>query len=264
MRVTEGEAIVMDNAGKRFRLFGIEMDAIDEDQVILAVDSAVGSRKHLSLGMVNAAKIVNMQSDSELFEDVMSSDIVVADGMSIVMASRILRRPLPSRVAGIDLMHRMLGLGSEKGFRFYLFGATQEVLERVHQAFRNDYPGAVIAGTRNGYYTAADEQDIADSIRDANADVLFVAMPSPRKERFMAKWRDYIDVPVVHGVGGSFDVVSGKVRRAPMFMQRAGLEWLYRLGQEPLRLGWRYIRTNTIFLWLLFLELFRRNRQVIR
>ncbi len=239
------------------RLFGIDIDAMDEDQALEAVDAAVRDARPLSFGVVNAAKIVNMQSDEELRDDVASSDIVLADGMAVGWASRLLRRPLPCRVAGIDLMHGIMRLGSEKGFRIFLFGATEEIVRKVRDEFAVAYPGATIAGFRNGYYSSDEEQEIADLIKTSRADVLFVAMPSPRKERFMAKWRDYIEVPIVHGVGGSFDVVAGKVRRAPGLMQTLGLEWLYRLMQEPLRLGWRYARTNTIFLWMLLREPFR-------
>lgn len=247
----------MDTNNSRLKLFGIEIDSLSEHQVLGAVESAIRDRRNLSLGMVNAAKIVNMQGSDELRSDVMSSDIVVADGMSIVIASKLLRQPLPGRVAGIDLMHSIMRMSSSQGFRIFLLGATEEVSSRVSEVFSSDYPGAIICGRRHGYFTEAEERDIADSIKSSEADVLFVAMTSPRKERFMAKWRDHIDVPVVHGVGGSFDVVAGKVKRAPVAWQRMGMEWLYRLLQEPFRLGWRYIRTNSIFAWLLLRELFR-------
>ena len=109
--------------------------------------------------------------------------------------------------------------------------------------------GVVLAGRRNGYFNDDEEKAIANDIADAKADILFVAMTSPKKEKFMARWKDTMEVPVVHGVGGSFDVMAGKVKRAPIAWQKMGLEWLYRVKQEPGRLWKRYLVTNSLFCW---------------
>ncbi len=243
------------------RLFGVDICAETMSQALARVHDAIRRRRHLHIGVVNAAKIVNMRRDPELGAAVTESDVIYADGMSVVWASRILKRPLPERVAGIDLMTAILEQGREEHYRVYCLGATQEVLDKVCGIFAACYPGVVIAGSQHGYFSEHEEHAVAERIRDARADVLFVAMTSPKKERFMARWADTMDVPVVHGVGGSFDVVAGVVTRAPVAWQRLGLEWLYRVKQEPRRLWKRYLVTNSIFLRMVLSEKLKRAPQ---
>lgn len=232
---------------KSTTILGVDVDAMTMDQTLDRIHDAIVSRHPLSLGVVNAAKLVNMQGDKNLLDDVTSSDVVLADGMAVVWASKVLGRPLPERVPGIDLMYEMMSRGNKYGYRFFLFGAKEDASLAVANRMQELYPNAVIAGRRNGYFSAEEEHGIVEQIASSNADILLVAITSPIKERFMAQWRTQLNVPVVHGVGGSFDVMSGKVQRAPKWMQTAGLEWLYRVMQEPGRLAWRYIRTNALF-----------------
>ncbi len=231
-------------------LFGVPIHALTMHQVLAAVDQAIRQRERLRIGVVNVAKMVNMQRDAELAESVLTSDLVLADGMGVVWASRILRVRLPERVPGIDLMMRMLEQGASRGYRVYCLGATAEVLSTVVERIRQRFPGVVVAGAQHGYFTDEEEARVASDIRSAAADILFVAMTSPKKERFLARWGDEMAVPVCHGVGGSFDVLAGKVKRAPAVWQRFGLEWLYRVVQEPRRMWRRYLVTNTAFGWM--------------
>jgi N-acetylglucosaminyldiphosphoundecaprenol N-acetyl-beta-D-mannosaminyltransferase len=235
-------------------LFGIPICAETMSDALHRVHGAVITRRPLHIGVVNAAKIVNMRRDPALHSAVSSSDIVYADGMAVVWASRFLGKPLPERVAGIDLMSSIFAQGNQCGYRVYCLGATEEVLDKVCATFRKQYPGVTIAGRHHGYFDASGEEAVARKIKSAEADILFVAITSPKKEHFMARWAEVIDVPVVHGVGGSFDVVAGIVERAPERWQRLGLEWLYRVKQEPGRLWKRYLVTNTMFLGLLISE----------
>ncbi len=232
------------------QILGVPVHALRMDEVLARIDSAVRRRARLLLGVVNAAKLVNMRSDAELRASVLSADLILADGMSLVWAGRLLGQRLPERVAGIDLMTAMLQRGAAAGWRFFLLGATQEVLNECLQRIERDYPGAIVAGARNGYYSAEQEAELAAQISRSNADVLFVAMSSPKKERFLARWFETLNVPVCHGVGGSFDVLAGKVKRAPRLWQATGMEWLYRVLQEPGRLWKRYLITNTVFVGL--------------
>ena len=228
-------------------LLGIPVDALTMEEVLDRIDKTILERGRLRIGVVNAAKLVNMRRDATLRQDVLSSDLILADGMSVVWASRLLGRPLPERVTGIDLMLGMLLRGAAMGHRVYCLGATEEVLERVAARTATDYPGLGLAGWRHGYFGPDEEPWVAAAIAAARADILLVAMTSPRKEHFMARWGDQLGVPVCHGVGGSFDILAGKVRRAPERWQRLGLEWLYRVRQEPRRLWRRYLVTNTLF-----------------
>jgi N-acetylglucosaminyldiphosphoundecaprenol N-acetyl-beta-D-mannosaminyltransferase len=240
-------------------LFGIPISAMNMEQALTRIDEAIATRKHLQIGVVNAAKIVNMRRDEMLRQDVLSSDLILADGVAVVWASRILGRPLPERVAGIDIMMGMLRKGNDRGYRVYCLGATDEVLGKVVERIKEDFPGVVVAGKNNGYFTEAEEAAVAEDIAKARPDILLVAITSPKKEKFLARWSQRLDIPVCHGVGGSFDVMAGKVQRAPEAWQRLGLEWLYRVKQEPRRLWKRYLVTNTLFCTLLFGELVRQS-----
>jgi N-acetylglucosaminyldiphosphoundecaprenol N-acetyl-beta-D-mannosaminyltransferase len=227
------------------------------DEVLALIDRTIADRGRLQVGVVNAAKIVNMRRDEVLRNDVMSSDIILPDGTSVVWASRILGRPLPERVAGIDLMMGMLRRGNENRYRIYCLGATDDVLEKATARIAADYPSVRLVGWHNGYFTTEEEPAIADEIVAAKPDILLVAMSSPKKEKFLARWNDRLDVPVCHGVGGSFDVMAGKVQRAPERWQRLGFEWLYRVLQEPRRLWRRYLVTNTLFCGMVLQEYLR-------
>jgi len=238
-------------------LFGVPVHSVTMSQALEIVYAAIESRKRLHIGVVNAAKIVNMQRDEALRHDVLQSSLILADGIAVVWASRVLGSPLPERVTGIDLMSGMLAMGDRRGFSVFLLGASEEVSAAVAQRIHREFPGIKLVGRHHGYFKGPDESVVARSIADARPDILLVAMTSPLKEKFMANWVDQTDIPVFHGVGGSFDVFAGKVQRAPQGWQRLGLEWLYRLKQEPGRLWKRYLVTNSVFCGLLVKELWR-------
>jgi N-acetylglucosaminyldiphosphoundecaprenol N-acetyl-beta-D-mannosaminyltransferase len=236
-------------------ILGVPIHGLTMDQTIDVVDTAITEKRPMLISVVNAAKIVNMWRDEELRRSVLSGDLILADGMSVVWASRLLRRGLPERVAGIDLMVRMLALADDHGYRVYCLGARDEVLAALSERIKAEYPNLKLVGTRNGYYGEDEESAVAAEISEAAPDILFVGMSSPRKERFLARWASELNVPVCHGVGGSFDVLAGKVKRAPTAWQRFGVEWLYRVIQEPRRMWRRYLVTNVLFGLMLLGEL---------
>lgn len=241
-------------------VLGVPIAAATLPEVLDLVHDSITSRRRLQIGVVNAAKMVNMSRDRLLRDDVLSSDLIVADGMSVVWAARILGQPLPERVAGIDLMHGMLECGTKHGYRVFCLGATEDVLRKTTERMLADYPGVNVVGSNDGYFTAEQEEAVAARITASRPDILLVAMTSPKKENFLAKWSTQLQVPVCHGVGGSFDVMAGKVQRAPEIWQRLGLEWLYRVKQEPGRLWWRYAKTNMLFIAAVARALLRRER----
>ena len=196
---------------------------------------------------LNVAKFVKMRGDEELRRDVEQADIIGIDGMGLVLALRLFGQRRVERVAGVDLMFALLERCAELGLRPFLLGAKRDVLERAATVARDRWPGLEFAGLHDGYFSPAEEQGVADQIRASGADCLFVAMPTPRKERFLHQHGRGLQVPFIMGVGGSVDVLAGHVSRAPLPMQRLGLEWLHRLVQEPRKMFWRYASTNAVF-----------------
>lgn len=242
--------------GRRVELCGVPVDALRMSDVVDRLRMAIDRRESVQVSVINVAKVVGMRQDKVLRDSVLTGDLILADGMPLVWLSRFAGRPIPERVAGIDLMHELFKLADAKGLRVYFLGAKQEVLEKVVELAKSRHPGMVVAGCRDGYFTESQEREVAEAIRDARPDVLLVAITSPKKELFMARWGRLIDVPVTHGVGGSFDVMAGLTRRAPRWMQRCGLEWFYRMMQEPSRLWKRYLVSNTKFMLIAIKEIF--------
>lgn len=231
---------------------GSPVDNLSMNETIDIIDNSISNKKPISHIVVNAAKIVSMHQDDQLRESVVSADLINADGQAIVWASKILNKKLKERVAGIDLMQSLVKLSHKRSYKIFFFGATEEVVSTVVEKYSKIYSDDIIAGYRNGYFKKDEEIDIAQQISRSGADILFVAISSPTKENFLFENREILkNVGFTMGVGGSFDVVSGKVKRAPIWMQKSGLEWLYRVIQEPKRMWKRYLIGNTKFLWLL-------------
>ena len=220
------------------------------DQAVARCTDAIDHGQQMSIGVINAAKVVSMQRNPQLRQAVADCDMVLADGQAVVWASRILGAPLPERVAGIDLFMKLLAVAEQRGDRVYFLGARPDVLARMLEQAGRLFPGLLVAGAHDGYYQAGEEAEIAEDIRRCQTDILFVGMSSPRKELFLDEWGTATKAHVVHGVGGSFDILAGLTRGAPLWYQEHGLEWLYRAYQEPVRLGRRYLTTNLSFMAL--------------
>jgi N-acetylglucosaminyldiphosphoundecaprenol N-acetyl-beta-D-mannosaminyltransferase len=244
----------------RASVLGCEIDRLDLERTVARCAEHVEQRSGALQVSVNAAKLVAMRKDAALRDFVERSDIVSADGQSVVWASRLLGDPLPERVAGIDLMHRLLALAETRGYRVFVLGARRDVLERAFVELRRRHPSLVVTG-RDGYFRDSEVDDVRAEIRAAEPDVLLVAMSSPQKERWLDDHARELGIPFAMGVGGAIDVVAGVVSRAPRWMQSAGLEWLYRLLQEPRRMWRRYLTTNVAFSLLLLRELAARRLQ---
>lgn len=241
-------------AGRQL-LFGLYIDGLRMAEVIDRCNDAIRTRQPILLGVLNAAKIVNLQRDRTLQSALLECDLLLADGQSVVWASRLLRRPLPERVAGIDLFEHLLILAHRERRSIYLLGAKPEVLQALERRIGERWPGLKIAGRRHGYFSDAEAGEVAADIAASGADMLFLGMGSPKKEIFLGRFGASLGVPVLHGVGGSFDVLAGITRRAPLAWQRLGLEWAYRLLQEPRRMWRRYLVTNSSFIVLTLREM---------
>ncbi|MBS1863409.1 MAG: WecB/TagA/CpsF family glycosyltransferase [Actinobacteria bacterium] len=229
------------------------------EEAVARCRAAIDTRGYLQHMSINAAKLVSMRTDEELRRSVEACGLITADGQSVVWAARLLGTPLPERVAGIDLMHRMLAAADNLGYRVYFLGAKPEVLETAIEKLRAQLPDLIVAGRQHGYFKDAETDAIAAAIRESKPDILFVAMSSPRKEHFLGRLGRDLGAPFTMGVGGSIDVVAGVTTRAPKYLQRAGLEWAYRMLQEPRRLGKRYLLTNFKFVGMVLRELVTRR-----
>ena len=229
-------------------------------ETIQIVDNTISEGNQLHHVVVNAGKIVAMQNDLKLRQSVNQSDLINADGQAVVWASKVLGKPLKERVAGIDLMVNLVQLAHQKNYKIFFFGAQEEVVKKVVDIYSDQFSPNIIAGYRNGYFKKEEEESIAREIGESGANILFVAISSPTKENFLYENKGLLQkVNFVMGVGGSFDVIAGKVKRAPIWMQKMGLEWFYRFAQEPQRMWKRYLIGNTQFIRLVLKEAFSKN-----
>jgi N-acetylglucosaminyldiphosphoundecaprenol N-acetyl-beta-D-mannosaminyltransferase len=246
------------NVRDRAVVLDCAIDRLDMSQTLARCQAMIEQGIFAQQVSINAAKLVALHRDADLRDVVNRCGLVNADGQAVVWASRLLGDPLPERVTGIDLMHALMAMAEREGYGIYILGARSEVLEVAVQRLRETHPDLRIVGHRNGYFSEEEGPEVARAIGDSGARILFVAMSSPRKEHWLGEHGPTLNVPFVMGVGGSIDIVAGITRRAPRAWQRLGLEWLYRLRQEPRRLLRRYLVTNTRFVILVAREMIAR------
>jgi N-acetylglucosaminyldiphosphoundecaprenol N-acetyl-beta-D-mannosaminyltransferase len=243
---------------KKVNFLNIPIDALTMQETLKHIDDAIQQKGRINHVVVNAGKVVAMQTDKELFESVVSCDLINADGQSIVWASRFLGGYLPERVAGADLMQELVKLAAEKKYKCFFLGAKEEIVKKVVDIYTAQYGSDIIAGYRNGYYKKEAESEVASQIANSGAQLLFVAITSPKKENFMYAHRAALSaVNFTMGVGGTFDVVAGFTKRAPVWMQQIGMEWFYRFIQEPGRMWKRYLVGNSKFIYLVLKNKFK-------
>ena len=232
----------------------IPVDNLTADQTLETIKRLVAEPGCHYMAVVNAAKMVAARQDSALRRILESADIVTADGMSVVWASRLMGQPLAERVTGIDMLARLVDWAAEQGVSIFFLGAKEDALAAAVDYFKRSYPALKVAGYQNGYFAETESESIAMSIKASSAELLFVGMGSPAQEKWIAQYAPMTGVRFAMGVGGSFDHVSGRVQRAPVWMQRAGLEWLHRLAREPRRMWRRYLIGNAKFVYLVMTQ----------
>jgi N-acetylglucosaminyldiphosphoundecaprenol N-acetyl-beta-D-mannosaminyltransferase len=244
---------------QRITLMGCQIDNLSMEETLCTIEGLIQSGQPHQHVVVNVDKLVKASRDPELRRIINECALVNVDGMPVVWASRLLGRPLKERVAGVDLFEALMRRAGDKGWRVFLLGAREDVVSAVAETYRRKYPQLQLAGWRNGYWQGeAEEAAVVDLIRASRADLLFVAISSPKKEQFLGRYQGAMRIPFAMGVGGTFDVAIGRVRRAPLWMQHAGLEWFYRFLQEPRRMFRRYFIEDMAFIWLLIKEAARR------
>lgn len=237
---------------KRMTFLGCPLDTAGADEILTRAEAAaLGEGPRLRVEGLNVAKLVEAREDPALMAALREAELVHADGKGIVIGLGIAGIDVP-RCAGIDLMRSLCELAARRGIGVYLLGTRPETIAAAVENLAHDIPGLLVSGFRDGYFSRHEERDVVEEIRASGARFLFIGISSPKKEIFLRRNWETLGVGVGMGVGGAFDVVSGRLPRAPLWMQGAGLEWLFRLLLEPRRLGWRYLRTNAIYARLLF------------
>ena len=216
-------------------LLGMRVDRVTMETVLQLVEGYINSRKPHHIVTADASMVVTATQDPEFARIVAASDLVTPDGAGILWATRRMGTPVPAKVSGVDLSAKLIALSGEKNWNVFLFGAAPGVAKAAAQQMRERYPNANIVGVRDGYFKPEDEPQIIETIRAAKTDILLVALGIPKQEKFIFRNKTAMGVPVCIGVGGTLDVFSGTVKRAPVWIQNIGLEWLYRTASDPKR-----------------------------
>lgn len=218
-------------------LLGVRVHRVDMDTTLRLIKQWVqGSEPHMIV-TADASSIVIAHDDPEYREIVNTADLVTPDGAGILLGSKWLGTPLASRVSGVDVAKHICAMAAEGGWSVYFLGAAPGVAEAAAENLKKDYPNLKIAGIHDGYFSTSQDAEIAALVKASGAKAILVAMGIPRQEKLIHQYMNDMGVCVAIGVGGSFDVFSGNVNRAPVWMQRHGLEWLYRLAQNPKKIS---------------------------
>lgn len=248
------------NYPSRIQILGVPVDPYTMEQTVARTEQLLKERSFAHLIGVNADKVLQAHDDPGMRMTLEGCELLNADGASMLLAARWLRQPIPERVAGIDLMSELCALAVRLDRSVYLLGAKPQVVVETRASLERQFPGLEIAGVHDGYFKESEYRDIAGTLRESGAAIVFVGITSPKKEILIETFRESGLEAVCVGVGGSFDVISGNIRRAPRWVQQIQCEWLFRMLQEPRRLFTRYMVGNTRFLMLLIREVFRSRK----
>ncbi len=220
---------------KKAEILGVQFNVVNINEATDRAKTFLNSDSCNTIVTPNPEIVENARNNPSLKNALDNANLVVADGIGIIYASKILSLDLKERVTGIDLMNSIINLASKEGKSIYLLGAKPQVAKMASEKLVEKYDTLTVSGYRDGYFKEEDEEEIIEEINALQTDILFVALGCPKQELFMEKYRDRLTAKIAMGVGGSFDVLAGTVKRAPKFYQKLGLEWLYRAVKEPKR-----------------------------
>ncbi len=245
----------------RINFLNCKIDLLTMEETLKIIQNKIDNNEFLHQVVINVAKLIHIQNNIDLKNSVNNSDIINIDGMGIIYGANFLNYNINKnfKVSGIDLFYKLLELSEKKKYKIFLLGGTDDIIKKTVINLKQNYKKLNIAGYHHGYFWE-NEEEIVGKINDSKANLLFVAITSPKKEIFIEKWKKELKINYVMGVGGTFDIVAGKSKRAPKWMQNFGLEWFYRILQEPKRMWKRYLITNSIYFYLLLKEKLRNAR----
>lgn len=232
---------------ERIDILGTQVDVLTMQSAVELIAEKIKARQICQVVTANAEVLYAAEHDPSLFLALHDAGMVTADGMGVVLASRLIGHPLPARVAGYDLLHELANRGQRTGWKFFLLGAKPGVVQAAATHLQELYPGMIIAGYHDGYFTPDQMHLLLHSIKESKADILLVAMGAPKQDKWLHDHLSASGALVGIGVGGSLDILAGTAQRAPVWMQRAGLEWLFRLWKQPSRF-WRMLALPK-FIW---------------
>jgi len=224
------------------------------------VDHSIQTKTKMHAASLDAATVVNMLNHPESFKAIVASDVITADGFYVVLASRFLGTPLPEQVFGVDIQKSCVELAHQKGYKIFFLGAKQDVLDNLVKYYSEKHSPNIIAGARNGYFSLNEESEIVEQINNSGADMLLLGISSPLKEMFLYRNRNTLKVPFFSGVGGVFDIIGGKTKRAPRWVVKIRLEWFYRFLLEPRRMANRVFKLYPLFIYYVLKEKLRRPK----
>ncbi|GAA4873982.1 WecB/TagA/CpsF family glycosyltransferase [Paenibacillus vulneris] len=219
-------------------IFGVPFSKLNMKDTITQVARMIDSGRPHQIITANPIMVMSALENTAYLEMMKNADLIVPDGAGVVWASQYVGNPVAERVTGFDLIHHLMDLGQSKGWKVFLLGASPEIIEAAANRLKEKFPNLQLVGYRDGYFKPEEDQSVIENIRSHHPDILLVGRSADTQEPWIAKYKEQIQVPVIMGVGGSFDVMSGKLKRAPKLFQKLKLEWFYRLLQEP----WRYKR----------------------
>jgi len=245
---------------EKINVFGIPYDNLRLDESVHQMEEYIKERTPRMVFNTGAELVVRAYKDRSIMKIYENTSLITPDSQVVYWACRILGKKIKEPVSSVRLMFRFLELTKGKGYRLYFLGARQEVLEKAVENIKNNYPGSNIVGYHNGYFDFNNDSKVVEEIAKTKPDIVFVAMSSPLKEKFVSKNFKRIGAPVCFGVGGSVDVAAGYCTLAPNWISKIGLEWFYRFLQEPVRLGRRYLVMNFEFILIVLREFFKNEK----
>ncbi|WNR44672.1 WecB/TagA/CpsF family glycosyltransferase [Paenibacillus roseipurpureus] len=222
----------------KVRIYGVPISKMSMKQTVDYLAQVIEQRQPHQVITANPIMVMAAQDDPAYLSMMQRAELIVPDGTGVVWAANRVGQPVAERVPGFDLIHELMKVGEKKSWKVFLLGASPEVIQAAADKLRTTYPGVSLVGVRDGYFKDAQDAEVIQAIVDAAPDILLVGRAAANQEPWIGKYKSQLGVPVMMGVGGSFDVLSGKLKRAPVLFQKLRLEWFYRLLQEP----WRYKR----------------------
>lgn len=237
---------------KKLNIAGVKIHCVDFSKTILKIEDFIRLKKPHQVITINPEFVVTAQKDKEFKNILNSADLALPDGIGVVLASKLLKGCVKERITGIDLIPEIVKLAQKKGFSIYFLGAEEDIAKKTVDILLKQYPKLKIAGAEAG---SPHDLDLVERIKRTKPDILFVAFGHPKQEKWIYKYKERLSIPVSIGVGGAFDFISKKVPRAPLWIQKMGLEWLYRLIKEPKR--WKRQLKLIMFIFLIFGQFIR-------